>query len=153
MQAAVSGDLILHTCVEVCCSVLPCVAVCCSQIHQRHNTTQHNIELMQAAVSGVRHLLLHTSVLQCAAVCCRVLQCVAVCCSQIPQRHNTTQQSVELMQPAMSGVRHLISTPVCCSVLQCVAVRCRELTCVAVCCSVLQCVAVRCIVLQCVAVC
>jgi len=99
MQAAVSGDRPYspHQCVAVCCSVLQCVAVCCSQILQRHNTTQQNIELMQAAVSGDRHLILHTSVLQCVAVCRHVLQYVAVCCSQIQQRHNTTQQHVEVM--------------------------------------------------------
>jgi len=120
-------------------------------------------------------------------VCCSVLQCAAVCC-RVLQRVQNYWRSSRHVSDVVNDILSSI-TCVCCSVLQCAAVFCSVLQCVAacsevlaqslqraqncwrssrhasavvndilssityVCCSVLQCAAVCCSVLQCVAGC
>ena len=134
------------TIAHVCCSVLQCVAVCCSvlccSVSLLHIRQSHNWKICDYCTS-VQH-----SVLQRAAVCCRVLQSVAVCCSLL----QCVAVCCSVLQCAAMCCSMLQCVAVCCSVLQCAAVCRSVLQCVAVCCSVLQCVAVCCSVLQCVAV-
>jgi len=58
-------------CVRVCICVYVCVCVCVRSRYDKSVTT----------INTNLQLLLKSSVLQCAAVCCSVLQCVAMWCS------------------------------------------------------------------------
>ena len=138
--------------------------------------------------SRVNHIirdfvLLHSSVLQCVAVCCSVLQCVAVCCSVLQALQDILENCVNRLYCMIldSIILFIIMLYVHYHVIhpwlwrrKMQALRCRRTAtthcnvsaathcntpgagicqCVAVCCSVWQCVAVCCSVLQCVAVC
>jgi len=123
---------------EMCISICECVcAFCfycqCGWLRERAGSVLQYVVVCCSAlqcVAGVFPFLVRasstTSMLQCAAMCCRVLPCVAVCC------------------------RVVQSFAVRCSMGQCVAVGCSVLQCAAEYC---KCIAMRCGVLQCAAVC
>ena len=129
----------------------------------------HMILLYDSSVNHIIRdfVLLHSSVLQCVAVCCSVLQCVAVCCSVLQALQDILENCViRLYCMILDSIIMFISACVAGALQQHTATFLQQhtathlaqeyvnvLQCVAVCCSVLQCVAVCCSVLQCVAVC
>ena len=138
-------------CVAVYCIVLQRVAACCSVL--RHVAARCSVWCVYSSMTtlhmlglkfppfyfDVKGLGIHSSVLQCVALCCSVLQFVTVRCS-------------ELCCSVMCMFRHPFQHgAACCSMLQHVAVCCSGLP---MCCIVSQCVAVcysasQCVVLQC----